>query len=109
MRYRYPQAFPYAELVAKNLRLGCGEPMRLLDTSVCDSDRYFDVQVGYQGRRRRYPDPRLGHQPQPTRRTWMSADHLVPQHLVLVAGLTKARDAGRKADRPSSWTTRPTR
>ena len=47
--YRYPQAaFPYAELVAENLRRGRGEPeYELLDTGVFDGDRYFDVQVEY--------------------------------------------------------------
>jgi hypothetical protein len=47
--YKYPQrAFPYAELVAENRRRGRGEPeYELIDTSVFEQDRYFDVTVEY--------------------------------------------------------------
>src|SRR6516225_9730809 len=49
MLYKYPQeAFPYARLVAENRRRGADEPeFELLDTSVFDADRYFDVEVTY--------------------------------------------------------------
>ncbi len=47
--YKYPQReFPYAELVAENLRRGKEElEFELLDTGVFDDDRYFDVFVEY--------------------------------------------------------------
>jgi hypothetical protein len=47
--YKYPQrAFPYAALVEENGRRGRGAPeYELLDSSIFDDDRYFDVQVEY--------------------------------------------------------------
>jgi hypothetical protein len=49
MLYKYSQAaFPYVELVEENARRGYLEPeYELLDTSVFDEDRYFDVLVEY--------------------------------------------------------------
>jgi hypothetical protein len=42
-RYHYPQAaFPYELLVADNGRRGFHDPeFELLDTGVCDQDRYW--------------------------------------------------------------------
>ena len=47
--YKYPQAaFPYASLVEENRRRGRGEPeFDLIDTSVFEDDRYFDIFVEY--------------------------------------------------------------
>src|ERR1700756_5349780 len=47
--YKYPQSsFPYAKLVEENRRRDKGQPeFELLDTSVFDEDRYFDVFVEY--------------------------------------------------------------
>jgi hypothetical protein len=47
--YKYPQAeFPYSHLVEENRRRGKNEPeFELLDTSVFDDNRYFDVFVEY--------------------------------------------------------------
>jgi hypothetical protein len=47
--YKYPQeAFPYADLVAQNVRRGRNDPeYELLDTGVFAEDRYFDVFVEY--------------------------------------------------------------
>ena len=49
MLYKYPQReFPYAQLVAENRRRGKDQPeFELLDTSIFDDDRYFDVFVEY--------------------------------------------------------------
>ena len=49
MLYRYPQAaFPYADLVAENVRRGVTEPeYELADTGVFAGGRYFDVVVEY--------------------------------------------------------------
>ena len=49
MLYKYPQAaFPYDELLDENQRRGLDQPeYELLDTSVLDEDRYFDVTVEY--------------------------------------------------------------
>jgi hypothetical protein len=49
MLYKYPQrAFPYTRLVEENRRRGAGEPeFELLDASVFDEDRYFDVIVEF--------------------------------------------------------------
>jgi hypothetical protein len=49
MLYKYPQrAFPYADLVAENLRRGTDVPeYELLDTGVFSDNRYFDVFVEY--------------------------------------------------------------
>src|SRR5271157_5437110 len=49
MLYKYPQeAFPYAQLVAENRRRGADDPeFELIDTSVFDDNRYFDVEVTY--------------------------------------------------------------
>ena len=49
MLYKYPQAaFPYAELLAENVRRGRDAPeYELLDTSAFDEDRYFDLLVSY--------------------------------------------------------------
>ncbi len=47
--YKYPQdEFPYAQLVEENGRRSKDDPeFELLDTSVFDEDRYFDVTVEY--------------------------------------------------------------
>jgi len=47
--YKYPQAaFPYDLLVAENARRGRDEPeFELIDASVFDEGRYFDVQAEY--------------------------------------------------------------
>jgi hypothetical protein len=47
--YKYPQTeFPYAKLVEENRRRDKRQPeVELLDTSVFDEDRYFDVFVEY--------------------------------------------------------------
>jgi hypothetical protein len=47
--YKYPQtAFPYAQLVAENLRRTRQEPeFEILDTGVFDQNRYFDVFAEY--------------------------------------------------------------
>ena len=47
--YKYPQrAYPYDDLVETNRRRGRRDPeYELLDTSVFDEDRYFDVFVTY--------------------------------------------------------------
>ncbi len=47
--YKYPQAaFPYAELLEENRRIGKGEPeYELLDTGIFDDNEYFDVFVEY--------------------------------------------------------------
>jgi hypothetical protein len=47
--YKYPQAeFPYARLVEENRRRGLGAPeFELLDSSVFDENRYFDVFAEY--------------------------------------------------------------
>ena len=51
--YKYPQAeFPYQQLVEENRRRGQSGPLlapefELIDTSVFDQDRYFDVFVEY--------------------------------------------------------------
>ena len=47
--YKYPQAaYPYSNLVATNRRLSRGElEYELLDTSVFNDNRYFDVVVEY--------------------------------------------------------------
>jgi hypothetical protein len=49
MLYKYPQAaFPYAQLVAENVRRGTDVPeYELLDTGAFANDRYFDVFVEY--------------------------------------------------------------
>jgi len=49
MLYKYPQtAFPYSRLIEENRRRGSAEPeFELIDTGVCDDDRYFDVFVEY--------------------------------------------------------------
>lgn len=49
MLYRYPQAaFPYADLVAENLRRGREQPeYEIEETGVFDGDRFFDVTVEY--------------------------------------------------------------
>src|SRR4030095_16666976 len=47
--YKYAQAeFPYGQLVAENRQRGKLAPeFELIDTSVFDDDRYFDVVVDY--------------------------------------------------------------
>ncbi len=47
--YKYPQAaFPYSQLVAENQRRNRQQPeFELLDTSVFDENRYFDIFVEY--------------------------------------------------------------
>src|SRR5712692_645754 len=47
--YKYPHAaFPYADLVEENRRLGKDAPeYELINTGVFDGDRYFDVEVEY--------------------------------------------------------------
>lgn len=47
--YKYPQAaFPYAQLVEKNYKGEGNTPeFELIDTSIFDADRYFDVFVEY--------------------------------------------------------------
>jgi hypothetical protein len=47
--YKYPhQAYPYDQLVAENQRRSRQDPeFELLDTSVFDENRYFDVLVKY--------------------------------------------------------------
>ena len=47
--YKYPQAeFPYSQLVEENRRRGKNEhEFELLDTSIFDGNRYFDVFVEY--------------------------------------------------------------
>jgi len=47
--YKYPQAaYPYRELIEENARRGGDQPeFELLDTSVFDEDRYFDMFVEY--------------------------------------------------------------
>jgi hypothetical protein len=46
--YKYPQAFPYADLVETNRRRSRNEmEYELLDTGVFNEDRYFDVFVEY--------------------------------------------------------------
>jgi len=47
--YKYPQAaYPYANLVETNRRLGRNnQEYELLDTTVFDADKYFDVFVEY--------------------------------------------------------------
>ncbi|HVN84566.1 MAG TPA: glucosidase [Candidatus Binatia bacterium] len=47
--YKYPQAeFPYCQLVDENRRRGKSEPeFELVDTSVFDDQRYFDVTAEY--------------------------------------------------------------
>ncbi|MGG6295489.1 MGH1-like glycoside hydrolase domain-containing protein [Leptolyngbya sp. AN02str] len=47
--YKYPQAaFPYAQLLEENQRLGFHHPeFELLDTGIFDRDEYFDVLVEY--------------------------------------------------------------
>lgn len=49
MLYKYPQnAFPYAELVEKNLKAGKHEPeYELIDTGIFDDSAYFDVFIEY--------------------------------------------------------------
>ena len=49
MLYKYPQrAFPYDQLVAENAKRGKTDgEFELLDTSVFDDDRYFDIFVEY--------------------------------------------------------------
>jgi len=49
MLYKYPQnAFPYAELVAKNAGRSKSESeYELLDTGIFDEDRYFDVFIEF--------------------------------------------------------------
>ncbi len=49
MLYKYPHAaFPYADLVDENARRGADMPeYEVLDTSVFDDSRYFDVTVEY--------------------------------------------------------------
>jgi hypothetical protein len=49
MLYKYPQgAYPYADLVARNLTRGLDQPeYELLDTGLFDDNRYFDVFVEY--------------------------------------------------------------
>lgn len=47
--YKYPQqAFPYAELVARNQQRGPEQPeYELIDTGIFEDNRYFDVEVEY--------------------------------------------------------------
>src|SRR5436305_7220932 len=47
--YKYPQReYPYAWLVEENVRrAGKGFEFELLDTAICDDDRYFDIVVEY--------------------------------------------------------------
>ncbi len=49
MLYKYPQAaFPYEQLVAENARRGRDAPeFELLDTSILDEQRYFDIEITY--------------------------------------------------------------
>jgi hypothetical protein len=49
MLYKYPQnAFPYAELVEKNLKAGKHErEYELIDTGIFDDSAYFDVFIEY--------------------------------------------------------------
>src|SRR3982074_3626525 len=46
--YKYPQAaYPYEQLVREGARPRNQPEFELLDSSVCDEDRYFDVFVEY--------------------------------------------------------------
>jgi hypothetical protein len=49
MLYKYPQReFPYTQLVAENRRRTKNDPeFELLDTSVFEENRYFDVEIEY--------------------------------------------------------------
>jgi hypothetical protein len=49
MLYKYPQqAYPYSQLLEENKRRGKDQPeYELIDTSVFDDDRYFDIFVEY--------------------------------------------------------------
>ena len=92
--YKYPQCeFPYRDLIDTNRKRSREEfEYELLDTGVFDQDRYFDVFVEYAKERSgRCAHPYHRSQPRSgSRKARPAADAVVPEHVVLGRGQSKA-------------------